>query len=470
MKKWILMLIVLISGLSAFSQGIEFRKETYADMLKMAKKQNRLVFIDVYTSWCGPCKYMATKIFTEAKAGKYFNAHFLNLKLDAEKSEDGKAVAKKFGVSAYPTCIFVDGEGNLIYRFLGGRTVELLVKEGEKALEAYNARPLLEKYRKKYEKGNRKKEFLLEYFDLKNKSGLDCSDVLKDYFTQVDDAHLLDSVNLLRISKMTVYDAVLAGRLVEVLCRESVRVDKDKKKFALMNKAVCTYLGAALKSAAKSGSDTAFEELLSLKKRLFEITGNHDSVVFASMGGSQIYIPSDLSRLDYYSLKGEGEKFMCIFRSYMLELQKEFEAERPAKEAMKKELDEKLKKKEESGNEEEYIQLKKTTDMLSAFSSIDENYVSTNLIDAVGKYENFYTGEKDESFSDQIVSWYVFLHEYSPSAKTAVYVADKLLEKGRKGKAVEVLTLGLEEGNRTVGVKEEDVKACKAMLEKLTNN
>ena len=55
MKRFVLLVLILITGLTVFSQGIEFQKERYAEVLEMAKKQNKLVFIDIYTSWCGPC-------------------------------------------------------------------------------------------------------------------------------------------------------------------------------------------------------------------------------------------------------------------------------------------------------------------------------------------------------------------------------------------------------------------------------
>ena len=85
MKKLIFLLSALLISLAALPQGIEFHKESYAEVLKMAKKQKKLVFIDIYTSWCGPCKHMSKNIFPQAKAGEFYNSHFLNLKLDAEK-------------------------------------------------------------------------------------------------------------------------------------------------------------------------------------------------------------------------------------------------------------------------------------------------------------------------------------------------------------------------------------------------
>lgn len=470
MKKWILVLTAVMISLSAISQGIEFQKESYADMLKIAKKQKKLVFIDIYTSWCGPCQHMSKNIFPQPEAGRFFNAHFLNLKLDAEKSEDGKMVAKKFGVSAYPTFLFINGEGELVYRFLGGRTVDMLVKEGEKAVEAYAARPELKKYMKKYEEGNRNKEFLDQYYMLKDRSGLDCSDVLKDYFALVSDEQLLDSVNIPRISKIAVYDANLTKRLVDAVCKEAARTDKDKKQFTVANKAVCALLGACLKDVANGGNETAFEEVLALKERLFAAAGNHDSATAASLGGGNIYIPSDLSRLSYYAAKKKPEQFMKTFRSYIAAVQKKYESTREEKQAMQQAMDAKLKAAKEGGNEEEYKTIKKMSAMMSAFSSIDDYYISTNLIENVEKYENFYTGVKNDAFKTQIAGWYVFLHEFSPSVKTAVYVADKLVEMGKKQEAAEVLALGIDKGAKAPGVEESDVEKCKTKLKELKDN
>ena len=343
MKKFVLLVLVLITGLTVFSQGIEFQKGRYAEVLEMAKKQNKLVFIDIYTSWCGPCKHMADNVFPQAKVGEYYNAHFLNLQLDAEKSEDGKMVAKTFGVSAYPTFLFVNGDGELVYRFLGGKTVDMFVKEGEKAVDAFAAQPELKKYTKKYKEGNRDKEFLNQYFILKDRSGLDCSDVLLDYFALVDDSQVLDSINVLRIGKITVFDKKLANRFVDAACVEAANPVKDKKHSTAVNKAICTFLSACVQKTAQADQEENFEEVLALKDRLFKATGAKNSATAASLGGGNIYIPSELLRLNYYSAKKKLDKFNHLFINYIAELQKKYEGSREEKIAMLKAMEAKLK-------------------------------------------------------------------------------------------------------------------------------
>ena len=467
MKRFVLLVLILTTGLTAFSQGIEFQKKRYAEVLEMAKKQNKLVFIDIYTSWCGPCKHMADKVFPEAKVGEYYNAHFLNLQLDAEKNDDGKMVAKTFGVSAYPTFLFVNGDGELVYRFLGGKTVDMFVKEGEKAVDAFAAQPELKKYAKKYGEGNRDKEFLNQYFILKDRSGLDCSDVLLDYFAQIDDRQLLDSINVPRIAKITTFDKKLANRFVDAACAEAANPVKDKKRSAVVNKAICTFLSACVQKTAQADQEENFEEVLALKDRLFRATGAKNSATTASLGGGNIYIPSELLRLNYYAAKKKLDKFNHLFINYIAELQKKYEETREEKAAMFKAMEAKLKEAKESGNDEEYQAAKRLNAMMSAFSSIDDYYTSTSMIENVERYEEIYEGEKDAVYKDRVAGWYVFLHQLSPSAKTATYVADKLLALDKKELAKEVLTLGLKDGSSAAGVEEGDVKACQAKLDEL---
>lgn len=115
--------------------GIKWETGTLNEVLNKAKSNNstpNIVFLDCYTSWCGPCKYMAESVFTTKEAGDYFNNRFVNFKMDMEKGE-GKEVAKKYNVRAYPTFLILDSDGNEIGRIVGGGKLEDFVKKVEKA-------------------------------------------------------------------------------------------------------------------------------------------------------------------------------------------------------------------------------------------------------------------------------------------------------------------------------------------------
>ncbi|MDN4014091.1 thioredoxin family protein [Chryseobacterium gambrini] len=108
----------LFIGAFALAQGIKFEESNFTAVLAKAKKENKLVFIDAYTTWCGPCKLMAKNIFPQKTVGDYYNSHFINAKIDMEKGE-GIEIAKKYNVKAFPTYLFVDGNGELVHRTLG---------------------------------------------------------------------------------------------------------------------------------------------------------------------------------------------------------------------------------------------------------------------------------------------------------------------------------------------------------------
>lgn len=73
----------------------DFRHISYAEGLKAAKAEGKLLFVDFYTEWCGPCKMMANNVFPQKDVGDYMNAKFVCLKIDAEKGE-GVELAKRY--------------------------------------------------------------------------------------------------------------------------------------------------------------------------------------------------------------------------------------------------------------------------------------------------------------------------------------------------------------------------------------
>jgi thioredoxin 1 len=115
--------------------GINFKSISFADALKLAKKENKIIFIDAYTTWCGPCKMMSSRTFTDVSVGKYFNENFINLKIEMEKDTDGAEIARRYKVQAYPTLLFINGEGKLVHSILGFRNASAFLIETQNGLK-----------------------------------------------------------------------------------------------------------------------------------------------------------------------------------------------------------------------------------------------------------------------------------------------------------------------------------------------
>jgi thiol:disulfide interchange protein len=92
---------------------VKFETTSFEASLAKAKAENKEVFIDFYASWCPPCLAFANDILTDTIVGQNMNAAFINLKYDAEQGE-GKVVAKKYNVKAYPALFVLDAAGNIV--------------------------------------------------------------------------------------------------------------------------------------------------------------------------------------------------------------------------------------------------------------------------------------------------------------------------------------------------------------------
>ena len=139
--------------------GVYFYELSYEDALKMAKQQGRKLFIDCYTTWCGPCKYMSETVFKQENVGDFLNQNFICLKYDMEKGE-GPELAKKFGVRAYPTFVIVNPDGTIRHKLVGGGEGEKFI---ERVKESFDDNKALGALDAKYNSGNRDKAFLSQY-------------------------------------------------------------------------------------------------------------------------------------------------------------------------------------------------------------------------------------------------------------------------------------------------------------------
>lgn len=134
LKKNIAFALVFMAGLSqVFGQQMNFLKMQeigFEDVLKKAKSENKMVFMDVYAVWCGPCKIMDKTTFSDSLVSKKFNAEFIAYKVNAE-DVPGRAIVQKYMVNAFPTYLFFSPDGELVNRLEGVFPPKLLMDEAD---------------------------------------------------------------------------------------------------------------------------------------------------------------------------------------------------------------------------------------------------------------------------------------------------------------------------------------------------
>ena len=135
-KIGLLFSLIMVAGIfgTVSAQGIEFHHGTFAEAKAKAAKENKIIFVDAYAKWCGPCKWMAANTFTDTEVGEYFNDNFIPVKMDMEVGE-GRTLARQWGIRAYPTLLFFDAEGKEVHRDLGAKKKEQLLQLGKTVVE-----------------------------------------------------------------------------------------------------------------------------------------------------------------------------------------------------------------------------------------------------------------------------------------------------------------------------------------------
>jgi len=116
------------------SKPIVFIENSFLTALKKAKTEHKYIFVDAYTSWCGPCKQLKNTTFKDSQTADFFNKNFVNLSVDMEKGE-GTDLAEKWGVQEYPTLLILDHNGKVLHRSIGYLDAKQLTAFGKKALQ-----------------------------------------------------------------------------------------------------------------------------------------------------------------------------------------------------------------------------------------------------------------------------------------------------------------------------------------------
>lgn len=213
MKNLVTLTAALICS-TILSAQIVFEHENWSTVKERAKAENKIVFVDAYTTWCGPCKWMAKNVFTDPQVGEFYNKHFINLKLDMEKGE-GLDFADAFQVNAYPTLLFVDGDGKVLHKHLGAVPADQFLGVGR---DAISPEKRISAYQDKYDAMKDDPEFVRQYLIKMLGAGMHVREEANAYFASLNEEEVAtqDNFVILQILQPSLgtpaFDALLTHR------------------------------------------------------------------------------------------------------------------------------------------------------------------------------------------------------------------------------------------------------------------
>lgn len=292
MKRISFLLLIYAFAYNLNAQGISFYEGTWKEALEEAKKDDKIVFVDSYAQWCGPCKRMAKTEFTKEEVGEFYNKNFINVKLDMEAS-DGMSFGSKYPVSAFPTLFYLDSQGNILKKVTGGQKAEQLIELGKVAIKSYDKTEGLQKM---YDEGKRDFDLMVTFVKELNKVDKPSLKISNEYLNSNPDITKEQKAEFL-MNAVTEADSKLFDQLVE-LKSEAI---KATSKEAYENKVKV----ASLKTVGKA-VEFDYKELVD------EAIGQYKK---AKVGNDSKFEKE--AYLTYYNLTGEYEEWKSISKSFV---------------------------------------------------------------------------------------------------------------------------------------------------------
>lgn len=291
MKIPLLIALFALSLTSLHAEGIRFFEGTWDEAVAEAKRLDRIIFVDAYAVWCGPCKKMAADVFPDDKVGEFYNKNFINLKLDAEKGE-GLKFREKYPISAFPTLFYIDYTGEVVQQVKGAQQIDGFIELGKKALTKIDRS---QQYVAAYESGGRDPELVLNYVRALNKAGKSSIKISNEYLRSQKD--LSTPFNLRFILEAAaeadsrIFDLLIERRTaIEAL--ESAQVVKDRIREA------CE---ATAQKALEFRNRELLEEAIAKMKKYYP---EKAAAFRMSM------------EMDYWSAMGDVDKYIAACQQY----------------------------------------------------------------------------------------------------------------------------------------------------------
>ena len=133
MKKWMLMLAMVLAAAGAEAQ-VKFETKSTDAVREMAIKEGKLVFIDLYASWCPPCRMMERQVFSRKDVEQFMSERFVAAKYDTDE-KTGRELMNRYGNGAIPLYLIFDTKGELLGRIQGASSPEEFMDSVRKILK-----------------------------------------------------------------------------------------------------------------------------------------------------------------------------------------------------------------------------------------------------------------------------------------------------------------------------------------------
>lgn len=273
MKYIISLGLFLISLGFVRSEGMVFHHGTWAEALALSKESGQLIFVDAFTTWCGPCKLMSAKTFPQKAVGEFYNANFINVKLDMERGE-GLQFADTYNVSSYPSLFYIDGDGKLVMKAVGYMDADKFIDAGKSALKKNDKTAL---YAKAYDSGKKDYATVYHYIRALNQAGKPSLKIANEYINAQKDLNTPENFKL-------IYEAAIESdsRIFDLLVKYKEPLNElfgaDKVKTRMLQaghktvKKAVEYQSVDLLTAAQDKINTVLPE----EKDAFEFNSNLD--------------------------------------------------------------------------------------------------------------------------------------------------------------------------------------------------
>ncbi|MCW3084803.1 MAG: thiol:disulfide interchange protein [Bacteroidetes bacterium] len=270
----LLLATVIASPGTAQNREIKFEQGNWASILEKAKKENKTIYLDCYTTWCGPCKWMAKNVFTNDTVADFYNSSFITVEMDMEKGE-GKDLAVKYGIRAYPTMLYLSPSGDMLHRTCGSTTVQHFVENGKDALDPAKQ---LATATKKFNNGNTDAVFASAYFAMLENGCQGHDEELKNYFGNQKESDLTSRNNW----------NIMYNYLTDYSSPQFTYLEKNKEIFAklytadsVQGKINSVYSGGLLQAIRKK--DDAGYQVLKTKIKTADNAGSEKIILEADM-------------------------------------------------------------------------------------------------------------------------------------------------------------------------------------------